>query len=163
MVRPASTPKRMLTSTPKAGAKPPGEFPKLSTTTSSSSPNISSRRRRSCIAFRKGAKRANKSGNTSTRKYRFRPGVVALREIRFYQRTFHTLIPKLPFSRLVREILAGFRHDLRIQSLALQALQESAEVYLIGMLERANLCSVHARRITIMPNDMKLVRRIRED
>ncbi|XP_045106230.1 putative histone H3.3-like type 3 [Portunus trituberculatus] len=151
--------KRMLTSTPKAGAKPPGEFPKLSTTTSSSSPNISSRRRRSCIAFRK----VPLVWQPSTRKYRFRPGVVALREIRFYQRTFHTLIPKLPFSRLVREILAGFRHDLRIQSLALQALQESAEVYLIGMLERANLCSVHARRITIMPNDMKLVRRIRED
>lgn len=88
---------------------------------------------------------------------------MALREIRHYQRTTDTLIPKLPFSRLVREVLSMFNKDYRIQSLALQALQESAEVFLVGLLERANLCCIHARRVTVQPPDMKLVRRIRDE
>ncbi|XP_042864856.1 histone H3-like isoform X2 [Penaeus japonicus] len=94
---------------------------------------------------------------------RFRPGTVALREIRFYQKGSNMLLPKLPFSRLIREILQSYKPDLRIQSLALEALQEAAESYIISVLEMANLCSIHAKRVTLYPKDIRLVRRIRGD
>ena len=59
--------------------------------------------------------------------HRFRPGTVALREIRRYQKSTDLLIRKLPFQRLVREIAQDFKTDLRFQSSAIMALQESAE------------------------------------
>ena len=94
---------------------------------------------------------------------RFRPGTVALREIRKYQKCTELLIRKLPFQRLVREIAAGFRGDLRFQSSAISALQEAAEAYLVGVFEDANLCAIHANRITIMNRDIHLAMRIRGD
>jgi histone H3 len=60
--------------------------------------------------------------------HRFRPGTVALREIRRYQKSTELLIRKLPFQRLVREIAQDFKTDLRFQSSAVMALQESCEV-----------------------------------
>jgi histone H3 len=92
---------------------------------------------------------------------RYRPGTVALREIRRYQKTTELLIKKLPFQRLVREIAQDFKTDLRFQSKAILALQEAAESYLIGLLEDTNLCAIHAKRVTIMPKDVDLARRIR--
>ncbi|KAG6809171.1 hypothetical protein H0H93_016052, partial [Arthromyces matolae] len=77
---------------------------------------------------------------------RFRPGTVALREIRRYQSSTELLIRKLPFQRLVREIALEFRVDLRFQSSALAALQEAAEAYLISMFEDANKAAFHAKR-----------------
>lgn len=53
----------------------------------------------------------------------FRPGTVALREIRRYQKSTELLIRKLPFQRLVREIAQDFKTDLRFQSAAIGALQ----------------------------------------
>lgn len=97
------------------------------------------------------------------RKRRFRPGTVALREIRRYQKTADLLIRKLPFQRLVREISQEFRYDLRFQSTALLALQEAAESHLVGLFEDVNLCALHAKRVTIMPKDMMLARRVRGD
>ena len=82
-------------------------------------------------------------------------------EIRRYQKSTELLIRKLPFQRLVREIMQDFKTDLRIQSAALGALQEASECYLVGLFEDANLCPIHARRVTIMPKDMQLARRIR--
>jgi histone H3 len=93
--------------------------------------------------------------------HRFRPGTVALREIRRYQKSTDLLIKKLPFQRLVREIAQGIRSDLRFQSAAIAALQEAAEAYLVGIFEDTNLCAIHARRVTIMPKDIQLARRIR--
>ena len=93
--------------------------------------------------------------------HRYRPGTVALREIRKYQRTTELLIRKLPFQRLVREVTCGYHMDLRFQSAALMALQEAAEAYLVGIFEHANLCAIHAKRVTIMPKDIMLARRIR--
>jgi histone H3 len=93
--------------------------------------------------------------------HRFRPGTVALREIRKYQKSTELLIRKLPFQRLVREIAQDFKPDLRFQSAALAALQEAAEAYLVGLFEDTNLCALHAKRVTIMPKDMQLARRIR--
>ena len=80
---------------------------------------------------------------------------MALREIRRYQKSTELLIRKLPFQRLVRET------DLRFQSSAVMALQEASEAYLVGLFEDTNLCAIHAKRVTIMPKDIQLARRIR--
>ena len=92
---------------------------------------------------------------------RYRPGTVALREIRRYQKTTELLIRKIPFARLVREVAQDFKTDLRFQRQAIAALQESAEAYLVGLFEDTNLCCIHAKRVTIAPKDIQLARRIR--
>mgnify|MGYP001559138690 CR=1 FL=1 len=109
------------------------------------------------------AKRASKQSTDMKVKkpHRFRPGTVALREIRKYQRSTDLLIRKLPFQRLIREIAQSQRGDMRFQSHALLALQEAAEAYLVGLFEDANLCAIHAKRVTIFPKDIALARRIR--
>ncbi|KAJ4923297.1 hypothetical protein JOQ06_026113 [Pogonophryne albipinna] len=73
--------------------------------------------------------------------HRYRPGTVALREIRRYQKSTELLIRKLPFQRLVREIAQDFKTDLRFQSSAVMALQESSEAYLVGLFEDTNLAT----------------------
>uniref|UniRef100_A0A8C5L101 Histone H3 n=1 Tax=Jaculus jaculus TaxID=51337 RepID=A0A8C5L101_JACJA len=93
--------------------------------------------------------------------HRYRPGTVALREIRRYQKFTELLIRKLPFQGLVREAAQDFKTDLRFQTSALMALQEASEAYLLGLFEDTNLCSIHAKRVTIMPKDIQLARRIR--
>lgn len=111
-------------------------------------------------------KAARKSAPTAggvRKPHRYRPGTVALRNIRKYQKSTELLIRKLPFQRLVKEIaqeVCGGK-DLRFQSTAVLALQEAAEAYLVGLFEDTNLCTLHARRVTIMPKDMQLARRIR--
>jgi len=109
------------------------------------------------------AKAARKHAPSSGIKkpHRFRPGTVALREIRKYQKTTELLLRKLPFQRLVREIAQDYKTDLRFQGSAIAALQEAAEAYLVGLFEDTNLCAIHAKRVTIMPKDMQLARRIR--
>ncbi|KIK60505.1 hypothetical protein GYMLUDRAFT_168018 [Collybiopsis luxurians FD-317 M1] len=93
--------------------------------------------------------------------HRFRPGTVALREIRRYQKSTELLIRKLPFQRLVREIAQDFKTDLRFQSSAVMALQEAAEAYLVSLFEDTNLAAIHAKRVTIQPKDLALARRLR--
>ncbi|KAL7492066.1 hypothetical protein ACHAWT_001399 [Skeletonema menzelii] len=78
-----------------------------------------------------------------------------------YQKSTDLLIRKLPFQRLVREIAQDFKSDLRFQGSAVLALQEAAEAYLVGLFEDTNLCAIHAKRVTIMPKDIQLARRIR--
>ena len=90
----------------------------------------------------------------------YRPGTVALREIRRYQKTGKLLIRTLPFARLVREIAQDFKTDLRFQREAITALQEAAEAYLVGLFEDTNLCAIHAKQVTIAPKDIQLARRI---
>jgi histone H3 len=93
--------------------------------------------------------------------HRYRPGTVALREIRKYQKSTDLLIRKAPFMRLVRELAQSYKSDIRFQSTALLAMQEASEAYLIGLFEDANLCTIHAKRVTVMPKDIQLARRIR--
>jgi len=93
--------------------------------------------------------------------HRYRPGTLALRKIRKYQKSTELLIRKLSFQRLVREIAQDFKTDLRFQSSAVLALQEAAEAYLVGLFEDTNLAAIHAKRVTIMPKDIHLARRIR--
>ena len=121
----------------------------------------------------KAAKAAKKSGVKAPkggvkRLHRFRPGTVALKEIRRYQKSTELLIRKLPFQRLVREISGDHKvitsplcGKVRFQSLAIKALQEASEAYLVGLFEDTNLCAIHAKRVTIMPKDIQLARRIR--
>ena len=95
------------------------------------------------------------------RPHRYRPGTVALREIRRYQKSTDLLVRKLPFQRLVRQISMDFKRDLRFQNNGLLALQEASESYLVGLFEDTNLCALHAKRVTIKAKDIQLVRRIR--
>ena len=93
--------------------------------------------------------------------HRYRAGTVALQDIRHFQKTSELLIRKLPFQRLVREIAQDFKTDLRFQSAVVLCLQEAVEAYLVRLFDDANLCAIHARRVTIMPKDIQLARRIR--
>ena len=95
--------------------------------------------------------------------HRYRPGTIALREIRRYQKSTELLLRKMPFQRLVREIMQGMKTDLRIQGTALLALQEATEAYLVGVFEDSQLCAIHAGRVTVQPRDMMLARRIAGD
>src|SRR5690242_17815146 len=98
---------------------------------------------------------------TIKKPHRFRPGTVALREIRRYQKSTELLIRKLPFQRFVREIAQDFKSDLRFQSSAIGALQEASEAYLVSLFEDTNLAAIHAKRVTIQPKDIHLARRLR--
>ncbi|EJU03035.1 histone-fold-containing protein [Dacryopinax primogenitus] len=116
------------------------------------------------LATKAARKTASKTGPTTggvKKPHRFRPGTVALREIRRYQKSTELLIRKLPFQRLVREIAQDFKTDLRFQSSAVMALQEAAEAYLVSLFEDTNLAAIHAKRVTIQPKDLQLARRLR--
>ena len=92
--------------------------------------------------------------------HRYRAGTVALKDIRHFQGSTSLLIRKLPFQRVVREIAQDYKTDLRFQSAAVLCLQEATEAYLVRLFDNANLCAIHARRVTIMPRDIQLARRI---
>jgi len=98
--------------------------------------------------------------------HRYRPGTVALREIRRYQKSTDLLIRRLPFQRLVRQVHQDlFNHttarNYRYQALAVEALQVASEEHLVKLFEDTNLCAIHGKRVTIMVKDLQLARRIR--
>ena len=94
---------------------------------------------------------------------RFRPGTVALREIRRYQKSYNLLLPRLPFQRLVREICQNMiQKELRFQSTALQALQEAAEAYVVTYFQQAQLAAIHANRVTVQARDFHFVENMME-
>ena len=97
--------------------------------------------------------------------HRYRPGTVALREIRRYQKSTDLLIRKAPFCRLTREILTlkvyNAQNIERMTGTAILAIQEASESYLVRLNEDTNSCAIHAKRVTIMPKDIQLARRIR--
>ena len=98
------------------------------------------------------------------RPHRYRPGTVALREIRRYQKSTDLLIKKMPFQRLCREITElEVKKNMRFQGSAVLALQTACEAYLVSLFEDTNLCALHAKRVTIHVKDMRLARRIRGD
>lgn len=106
------------------------------------------------------AARVNIGGVKKPRRYR--PGTVALREIRKYQRQTNTLIPKATFQRLVRELCErDIKSCLHFTSTAMLALQEAAEAYLIELLGDSQLCAIHANRVGIQPKDIVLTRKLR--
>lgn len=101
--------------------------------------------------------------------HRYRPGTVALREIRNMQKSTELLMKKLPFQRIVRDICLKIRvadnkgEGLRFQSEAIKALQEACEYYLINLLEAGNLCAIHAKRVTLQVKDLHLAYKLRGD
>lgn len=119
------------------------------------------------LEIRAGGKRPAKttnaksiSGTLSQSRGRFKPGAMALREIRKYQKSSDLLIRKRPFQRMVRH-LASFKEELRFQSAALVIFQEAAENFLTGLLEDSYRCAVHAKRVTLLPRDIVLVYKIK--
>ena len=109
------------------------------------------------------AKRQGDANNRNQLRRRH-PGFLAIREIRFYQKSTCFLISMRGFQRLVRQICmdeipngANFRWQAR----ALFALQQAAESFLVAYLCDTNLLAIHAKRTTIMSKDMVLVRRMR--
>lgn len=103
------------------------------------------------------------AGTTPSKPHRrWRPGTLALREIRSYQKSTHMLIPKAAFIRFVREIAQGINGEIRFKKSSLEALQEAAEAYLTEKFEEANLCAIHAKRVTIDAKDMRLDKMIKK-
>ena len=124
--------------------------------------------RKHLLATKAARKSAPATGGVK-RPHRFRPGTVALREIRRYQKSTELLVRKAPFQRLVRELATSEgttghpASELRFQASALSALQEASEAYLVSLFEDTNLCAIHAKRVTVMQKDMQLSRRLRGD
>jgi len=110
------------------------------------------------------AKQSSPTASGSKNKLlRARPGEKVIREIRRLQNSTRPCLLKLPFQRLVKTIARNFMPHPMFQSSALLALQEASEAYLVGLFEDTNLCAIHAKRVTIMPKDIQLARRIRGD
>ncbi|ORX80608.1 histone-fold-containing protein [Anaeromyces robustus] len=132
------------------------------------SSSYSNRHTRNATEARRTYSKTIPSKTNIIRKRRYKPGVLALKEIRKYQRSTNLLIRKLPFARLVREIAQDVLRrgpfsmdEVRWHSSALLALQEASECYLTHLLEDSNLCAIHAKRVTLMQKDIQLARRIR--
>ncbi|KAI7817576.1 histone-fold-containing protein [Gamsiella multidivaricata] len=150
----------------------PSGIPVRPSVAASSSASVARQRTVEVIAGIPPRKTASRPGDPipPAKPRRYKPGANALREIRQYQKSTELLIRKLPFARLVREIadeyassltyIAGDVH-LRWQGSAILALQEAAEAYMVHLFEDANLCAIHAKRVTLMQRDIQLARRIR--
>ena len=113
-----------------------------------------------------GRRAQRKSTGGVKKPHRYRPGTVALREIRRYQKSCDLLIAKLPFHRLCKEIVQDVakvfkKSDWRMTLSSVMANQAAAEAYLVGLFEDTNLCAIHAKRVTIFSKDIQLARRIR--
>ncbi|CAL9698340.1 unnamed protein product [Knipowitschia caucasica] len=171
--KPAKSPKKAAPKKPKAVKKSPKKaaakkaapkkakkVKKMARTKQTARKSTGGKAPRKQLATKAARKSAPATGGVK-KPHRYRPGTVALREIRRYQKSTELLIRKLPFQRLVREIAQDFKTDLRFQSSAVMALQEASEAYLVGLFEDTNLCAIHAKRVTIMPKDIQLARRIR--
>lgn len=107
----------------------------------------------------KSKKTSKSRGEKKTR--HFKPGTVALREVKRYQKTSGFLIASLPFERLVREVAQDFKADLRFSRSAVALIQLITEHYLVGILEESVLVAISAKRVSVQPKDVHLVRRIR--
>ena len=157
-----------------ATSKLPSKAKRLSTTSKSKSPAKQAAKPKAVKKLSQQATQAtsqkaikSQKGSQAVagdrKKPKFKPGTVALREIKKYQRSTDLLLPRAPFQRLVREITGGHDPDLRFAPQALIALQEATEAYLVGIFEDTQLCAIHAKRVTVYKKDMELARRIRGD
>ena len=109
-----------------------------------------------------GTRRKKQTTGNVRRRRKFRPGTVALREIRKYQKSTELLIQKLPFQRLVREVFSQMSstQTFRVTPQSLLALQEASESFLIHMFEQSNLIAIHGKRVTLNVKDILLWRRL---
>ena len=110
----------------------------------------------------RGVKKTRHPVGKVRKPYRYRPGTVALRQIQKYQKSTQLLIRKLPFQRLVKEVVQEMfkTESYRFQSTAILALQEASEDYLVRMFEQVNHIAIHGKRVTIQSNDILLWKRL---
>lgn len=138
---------------------PPGQWPK-------DAENVGSRKGKAANKARGKSYKVKgnkfKVAKTVNKSYRNRPGIVALREIRKFQKSTDLLLRKLPFQRVVREVSQEYMQDVRFTAGALLALQEATEAYMVKKFEAANLLAIHAKRVTVLEKDMKLTTRFEE-
>ena len=92
---------------------------------------------------------------------KFKPGTVAIRDIRRYQKGTEVLLRKLPFQRLVRELAQGQKDGIRFQASAVLAMQEATEAHIVNLFADTCLCAIHGKRVTIQPRDLRLALRLR--
>ena len=112
------------------------------------------------LAVKAARKSAPSGAGVFKKPHRFRPGTVALREIRHYQKSTDTLIAKARFNILVKEIAQDFKSDSLVRPIARSALQEASEAHCVRFTEDAQECAIHAKRVTMMNKDMKLITKI---
>lgn len=143
--------------TPTMGRKK--QIPKKSTGESAPLNEEVKKEKNSTPKKEKGSKSKNNksvSGRTIRKPYRHKPGVVALQQIRKYQKATEPLLKKTPFIRLVREIAQEMRPDIRWSSAGLEALRHGADILVTTLMEDVNMLAIHARRVTIMKKDIEL-------
>lgn len=113
------------------------------------------------VTSKKSKKAAKPASGVKSVHRRWRPGTVALREVRHFQKSTDLLIQRAPFQRLVREVSGAQKEGLRFQSSAILAIQEATESYIVSLLADTNLACIHAKRVTVMPRDLQLALRLR--
>eukprot|EP00796_Vickermania_ingenoplastis_P005201 gene5201-biopygen10167 len=113
------------------------------------------------VTSKKSKKAAKPASGVKSAHRRWRPGTVALREVRHFQKSTDLLIQRAPFQRLVREVSGAQKEGLRFQSSAILAIQEATESYIVSLLADTNLAAIHAKRVTVMPRDLQLALRLR--
>ncbi|WIA16390.1 hypothetical protein OEZ86_007878 [Tetradesmus obliquus] len=142
---------------PAAKAKPQATPPRRGSGAGAASPAAKAPAARTPAAARRAT-----VPQTERKKHRYRPGTRALQEIRKYQKSTGLLVRKAPFARVVREIANRIAPEpFRWTAEGLMALQEATEDFMVHLFEDCNLCAIHAKRVTIMPKDLQLARRIR--
>jgi histone H3 len=99
-------------------------------------------------------------GAAERKPHRWRPGTVALREIRRYQKSTELLLRKLPFQRLVREVAQRTKPDQRFQASAIEAIQEASENFIVRLFQDGNLLALHASRVTVQAEDLRLANQL---
>jgi len=102
-------------------------------------------------------------GRSIRKPHRWRPGTVALREIRKYQKSTDLLIKRAPFQRLIREITQYYRDDMRFTKTALNCLHLATEDYIIEIFQGANLAAIHRNRVTVMKKDLEIALALRTE
>lgn len=113
------------------------------------------------LATKAARKSAIQSASQGTKKLRYKSGMVALKEIRRYQKSTENVVRKAPFQRMVRDITSKIRDDMRYQAQCLSALHEAFENHIVGLFEDGLLAANHAKRVTVMPRDINIVGKLR--
>jgi histone H3/H4 len=99
------------------------------------------------------------------RPHRFRPGTVALRNIKKQQRSVDLQIQRAPFVRACREIIekefkqttGSAKDSVRFSANFLTPFQSYVEGKVVEWFHAANMLAIHSQRQTLQPKDLDLV------
>lgn len=143
--------------------KDPKIYPKMARTKQSARKTTGGKAPRKQVSAKSARKGVSSTPSGGAKRSRYRPGSVAMKEIRRYQKSTDFLIRKLPFQRACRSVVKESSNatDIRFQGPALASIQEALEIYLVGLFEDAMLCASHSGRVTVFPKDITLVRKLR--